>query len=311
MCIRDSYNSDVIYTWIEDEDLEVLSDLLATYQSTESNVITLTANAGCGNIASAETTIFITSEPIQIQLVNDTVICFDGSAFLHAQSSGGTGELGFTWIGNNDQISGNPITVSPSFSSFYTVLATDVCGNQNDGEVYVEVQHAQALFEVSALGEDEYFFTPEINSSCIDCSYYWDFTDGSDSDLESVSHIFENSGYAGATLTVTTSAGCEATYTDLVNVPATVYIPNAFTPDNDGINDVWKVEISGISEFELIVYNRWGDIVFQAKDPEQFWKGEHSFGDYYVPNGVYSYVLKYRSLDSQAFTKKGSVSILR
>ncbi|MFT4723171.1 MAG: hypothetical protein ACI897_001252, partial [Flavobacteriales bacterium] len=76
-------------------------------------------------------------------------------------------------------------------------------------------------------------------------------------------------------------------------------------------NDVWKIEIRGIDEYALRVFNRWGNLVFESFDSEVHWKGEDSFGDYYVPNGVYSYILKYRSLDSQAFTKKGSVTILR
>jgi gliding motility-associated-like protein len=244
-------------------------------------------------------------------LVNDTIICFEGFASLAASSTGGAGDLTYIWSGNNLIEQGNTINVSPSYSNLYELEVTDLCGNSALNEVYVEVQHVESLFEVSSLGEETYFFTPDLDSPCADCSYLWEFTDGFESDLESLSHTFNLAGYIGATLTVTTSAGCESIYTDLLNVPAIVYIPNAFTPDNDGVNDVWKIEIRGIDDYELRVFNRWGNLVFESFDSEVHWKGEDSFGDYYVPNGVYSYILKYRSLDSQAFTKKGSVTILR
>ena len=306
-----NYIDDVIYTWGDNDDLYEVTELTATYQSTENAIIEISGDAGCGNTVTVQTEIFIVSEPIQITLVNDTIICFEGVASLAAASTGGTGDLTYTWSGNNLIEEGNPINVSPSYSNLYELEVNDFCGNSASNEVYVEVQHVESLFEVSSLGEETYFFTPDLDSQCADCSYLWEFTDGFESDLESLSHTFNLAGYIGATLTVTTSAGCESLYTDLINVPAIVYIPNAFTPDNDGVNDVWKIEIRGIDEYALRVFNRWGNLVFESFDSEVHWKGEDSFGDYYVPNGVYSYILKYRSLDSQAFTKKGSVTILR
>ena len=306
-----NYIDDVIYTWGDNDDLYEVTELTATYQSTENAIIEISGDAGCGNTVTVQTEIFIVSEPIQITLVNDTIICFEGVASLAAASTGGTGDLTYTWSGNNLIEEGNPINVSPSYSNLYELEVNDFCGNSALNEVYVEVQHVESLFEVSSLGEETYFFTPDLDSPCADCSYLWEFTDGFESDLESLSHTFNLAGYIGATLTVTTSAGCESLYTDLINVPAIVYIPNAFTPDNDGVNDVWKIEIRGIDDYELRVFNRWGNLVFESFDSEVHWKGEDSFGDYYVPNGVYSYILKYRSLDSQAFTKKGSVTILR
>ena len=306
-----NYIDDVIYTWGDNDDLYEVTELTATYQSTENAIIEISGDAGCGNTVTVQTEIFIVSEPIQITLVNDTIICFEGVASLAAASTGGTGDLTYTWSGNNLIEEGNPINVSPSYSNLYELEVNDFCGNSALNEVYVEVQHVESLFEVSSLGEETYFFTPDLDSPCADCSYLWEFTDGFESDFESLSHTFNLAGYIGATLTVTTSAGCESLYTDLINVPAIVYIPNAFTPDNDGVNDVWKIEIRGIDDYELRVFNRWGNLVFESFDSEVHWKGEDSFGDYYVPNGVYSYILKYRSLDSQAFTKKGSVTILR
>ncbi|MFM9984920.1 MAG: PKD domain-containing protein [Flavobacteriales bacterium] len=76
---------------------------------------------------------------------------------------------------------------------------------------------------------------------------------------------------------------------------ASVYIPNAFTPNNDGINDVFLAQGVDVAEFEMEVWNRWGDQVFKSNSIEDPWIGNaHQNGEYYVPDGVYTYAVTYR-----------------
>lgn len=68
-----------------------------------------------------------------------------------------------------------------------------------------------------------------------------------------------------------------------------VFVPNAFTPDGDGVNDVFTIITHDIENFELQIYNRWGDIVFETHDTQNAWTG----GDeYYCPDGQYFYSVK-------------------
>lgn len=93
---------------------------------------------------------------------------------------------------------------------------------------------------------------------------------------------------------------------------ARIFIPNSFTPNNDGINDVFKPEGEGFSEFKLTVWNRWGELVFVSQQANEYWNGNHQGGDYFVQDGLYSFRMEYQSTcDSETKIKTGFVNVLR
>lgn len=71
-----------------------------------------------------------------------------------------------------------------------------------------------------------------------------------------------------------------------------IFVPNAFTPDQDGLNDVWQPQGQGIDDYRVQIYNRWGELVYQSEDVNEPWTGNFNAGDYYVPNGLYIYVIR-------------------
>ena len=80
---------------------------------------------------------------------------------------------------------------------------------------------------------------------------------------------------------------CKPVYVKGVNLG---YIPNAFTPDNDGINDVFKPVLSEIvaEGYSMRIFNRWGEVIYETTDPEQGWDGISNLGEE-VPSGMYVY----------------------
>ncbi|MDZ4750146.1 MAG: PKD domain-containing protein [Flavobacteriales bacterium] len=94
---------------------------------------------------------------------------------------------------------------------------------------------------------------------------------------------------------------------------ASVYIPNAFTPNNDGINDVFKAEGIDLSEFEMTIWNRWGDEVFKSNTIDQAWTGNvKNTGTYYAQDGVYPYHISYRGIcSSEKIEQVGYVIVFR
>jgi gliding motility-associated-like protein len=101
---------------------------------------------------------------------------------------------------------------------------------------------------------------------------------------------------------------CETSATIEVRViPAklsTIIIPDVFSPNGDGRNDEYKLrgEDNTIETFEFIVFDRWGNRVYEAYDPKFVWRGEHIKGEV-LPNGVYPYVLRYTTV-TQKFEKQ-------
>jgi|TARA_B100001093_G_scaffold34798_1_gene30012 gliding motility-associated-like protein len=93
----------------------------------------------------------------------------------------------------------------------------------------------------------------------------------------------------------------------------TLYVPNTFTPNNDGVNDVWKIvyESTCWKQIDFTIYNRWGDVVFRGADDE-FWDGSLNGGSYYVADGVYTYTLVGRREESLEYIQKsGMITVFR
>jgi gliding motility-associated-like protein len=89
-----------------------------------------------------------------------------------------------------------------------------------------------------------------------------------------------------------------------------VFVPNAFNPNSTiDENRTFKPVISFANDYNLIIYNRWGDIVFQTKDPFEAWDG-HSRSGELLPKATYVYYLKYRTRDNQLVEKSGQVNMV-
>lgn len=97
-----------------------------------------------------------------------------------------------------------------------------------------------------------------------------------------------------------------------VSYPFRLYVPNAFSPNNDGRNDEFAYSVLGVNEFEIIIYNRWGEQVFQTDKPTEFWNGRILNQFEMAPGGVYSYQMKVRIDETgEDYYKRGYVNLIR
>lgn len=94
-----------------------------------------------------------------------------------------------------------------------------------------------------------------------------------------------------------------------VTIPLAVYIPNAFSPNGDGLNDRFGISAKGIDKFSITVFNKWGQLIFESTDPHQTWDG--TFGGEIVPDGPYVYSLHLVSSDNIPSVKSGTVTIVK
>jgi len=88
-----------------------------------------------------------------------------------------------------------------------------------------------------------------------------------------------------------------------------IYIPNIFTPNDDGLNDVFIVYGTGLTKFEMLIFDRWGEKLFSSNDQLKGWDGV--FKGKLSKNDVYPYLIKYVSLDGKTHTKSGHVTLLK
>lgn len=117
------------------------------------------------------------------------------------------------------------------------------------------------------------------------------------------------------TYSVTTSNDCgsatdaaEAYFQDCTYA---IFIPNTFTPDNDGINEVWKMSTYNIKKLTMRIFNRWGDVIFLTEELNPVWTGEVNSGEFFARDGVYTYHMVYETVKGELGERSGTVTILR
>jgi gliding motility-associated-like protein len=116
------------------------------------------------------------------------------------------------------------------------------------------------------------------------------------------------------TVNITDAGGCMTTKQVTVVVivvqcePPFVFMPNAFSPNNDNENDVLFVRGKYIEEMDLFIYDRWGEKVFESHDPAQGWNG--TFRDKLLSPDVYGYYLRILCIGGDQHIEKGNVTLL-
>ena len=157
------------------------------------------------------------------------------------------------------------------------------------------------------------------NQSLYYDSVYWDF--GGLGESTDVDPAFEFPNDEGAVydveLIVANFLGCADTLVQqiIINDDFAIWVPNAFTPDGDGTNDQFFVGGTDIDteEFELLVFDRWGEVIFKTNAPSESWNGGYmNASGFLVQDGVYPWKLRARSATLK--TKKeftGHVSVLK
>ncbi|MFK7772821.1 MAG: PKD domain-containing protein [Saprospiraceae bacterium] len=144
---------------------------------------------------------------------------------------------------------------------------------------------------------------PEVNfqnlSSQEVIAWEWSTNQQVFSEEENPVFIFQDTGYQEVTLTVFDEYNCKDSLTLLLDVipAATYFLPNAFSPNGDGVNDIFfgKGILENIRFFEMLIYNRWGEVIFQTYNPKQGWGGINFKSGKNASQGVYNCVVKYRT----------------
>ncbi len=149
------------------------------------------------------------------------------------------------------------------------------------------------------------------NTSINNLTNNWGFCDNSTSTITNVSYTPIDTGNCCIEL-VTNNGTCVDGVTKCVKVsqPSTVTIPNVFTPNGDGKNDVFKITANGIKTLTCTIFDRWGLKMAQFTDVNGSWNGTTTSG-IEVSSGTYFYILNYTNLKNETITEKGYLTIFK
>lgn len=139
--------------------------------------------------------------------------------------------------------------------------------------------------------------------------WYWDFGDGTTSTSQNPNHQYTSAGTYTVMQVVRNQFGCYDTLIYQITVREGIIIPNVFTPNGDGTNDQFYIPNSGVQEFYIEIFNRWGLKVFEANASEIRWDGRSTSG-VLVSDGTYFYILKAILTSGKDFSTNGFVQVL-
>jgi gliding motility-associated-like protein len=92
---------------------------------------------------------------------------------------------------------------------------------------------------------------------------------------------------------------------------AFLYFPSCFSPNGDGINDVYQPSAINIDSYDLKIFDKWGKLVFHSMDAEEPWVGDSSEGGNYVPDGIYNYFFVCRTGKGNSLERRGHIIVTR
>lgn len=226
-----------------------------------------------------------------------------------------------TWqLGNGtiDTVSQDTATVIYNYSANYyptiTLTSADGCSTTDTIDNPVEV---------FPLPDASFYYTPtyidDLNSNVsffnnepgVFCHY--DFGDGDSSIDCEAAHFYTDTGSYLVTLIVTSVNGCIDTSYRIIEVHKlfTLYIPNAFSPNDDGRNDIFIIKGEGVVDIDLRIFNRRGTMVFKSNNINKTWNGKHMQNGGDVPDGVYVYEVTAKDSNRKKHNYKGTVTVIR
>lgn len=153
----------------------------------------------------------------------------------------------------------------------------------------------------------EFTVDQEINGPIT--NYLWDFGDGSSSTDVNPVHQYSEEGEYDVTITITNVFGCQRVI-DLplwikVNKIVHIFVPSAFTPNGDNLNDNFEVFTTLITDFHIDIFDRWGKLVYASDDMGFKWTGDK------LPEDAYTYVINAVEYSGKKVRKSGTVTIIR
>jgi len=226
---------------------------------------------------------------------------------------------------NNTSTLQNPVHIYTQ-SGIYTVTLTVTTSNGCSATF----AHTN-MIEVYPTPDANFFMHPDVGSTTdpvitftdlsTEASYWdWNFGDPGSGTYNTSSevnpmHSFSTYGTFTITLWVESSYGCvDSTAKEIfIKQDFSIFFPNAFTPNGDGDNDGWKPDGTGIDEdnYQLYIYDRWGEMIFKTNDFYEYWNGKIMNTGQLCEIAVYSWLVYVKDVNSEPYTFKGRVTLVR
>lgn len=255
----------------------------------------------------ATTTIHVNSLPTIIA-GSDVTICEGSFVTLN-----GTGGSNYSW--DNGVLNGQAF-IPVTGTTVFTVTGTDVNGCENTDHIIVTAMpYPSASANADVTTGNPGLVVNFDNFSTDATTYNWDFGNGASANVSNLNSQTAAYSAVGSYLMILTASNglCSDTAViqiDILPYPTPeVFVPNVFTPNNDGVNDYFKISTLNASELEVIILNRWGNVVHEITTLDGVWDGDVNGKQ--ADDGVYFFKYHVTGLNGEQVVGHGNITLLR
>lgn len=221
-------------------------------------------------------------------------ICNGQPVNLAAIATGGRGgTYSYSWSFGNSTTA--QTVIFPIFTGYYFSYVDDNCYSTVTDSIFIEVL---------PVPTSDFFWNP-LNPTIFDMrvnftdaslgaiNWQWNLGDTTSSSEQNPQHTYTSSGIYDVSLITTNDLGCTDTLIKQLEIEdiITAYVPNSFTPNGDGKNDSFGLIGFSTGGYEMSIFNRWGQLVFNSTGANDTWNGKSESG-VVAPQGVYSYLIR-------------------
>ena len=241
------------------------------------------------------------------------ITCGSPTATLNGFTTATT-SVSYSWAGPSPtsiSLGGSSLTPTVTEAGDYTLTVTDnLTGCSSSSTVSVTQAIATASITAnptSGIAPLDVAFTGTGAGNPI---YSWSFGDGNTSNNQNPNNTFTTGTYTVILTTISGTCTATATVEIVVEDGLTLEIPNVFTPNNDGANDVFTIKSTGVKEISLQIFNRWGEKLYEFSGAKASWDGLAPNGAK-VPEATYFYFVKAIGFDGTEIEKHGTLNLFR
>ncbi len=294
--------------------LGIEPELLVNIDHSQTFSVTFTDRYNCEN----EANIFVDFQPVLLEYAATQAVCQDESKVLMITNLDLTNDLKVDWMPQLDIISGGE-TLTPEVEleepTTFSFMVSNEAGCQTTGEIFVDIL---PLPELTATSEPANIFQGETSqlSATSSPTYLYDWSPTNSLDNPTISNPIVSPIITTIyVVTVTDENGCQNTADITVNLKESIcdfpyiFVPSGFTPNGDGENDALFVRGDFIDELSFMVFDRWGDKVFETTNQTIGWDGAKNGQD--LPPGVFGYYLNATCKNGETYQRQGNVTLIR
>ena len=290
------------YLWYPDLSISATDTNLVTVSPANSTTYYCDFTNLCGT---ATDSVFIEVVSVDVVAGNDTIICPGETATLWAQ-----GGVSYVWSpsASLNNSTSPQVYATPISPTLYYVIGTDANGCTDADSVYVDVYpqpFIQTVPDAYAFEGDEvqlsatsatpgpFVWSPASYLTCTNCT-------------SPIANPDQNFTYI---VSYTDNNGCTASDSVTIFYDPVIWIPNTFTPDSDDFNNFFNAIGANIRSFEMLIFDRWGELICTLNDINESWDG--TFKGKPCQDGTYIWKLKYVDLNNDEKIMTGHINLLR